>query len=80
MLYKDEKYSILDYYETGDQFRFFIKARRLIEFSSNFRLVLQTDGTYKLTWIGNSVLIVGSFDFNQVFHPRGLACCTREAH
>jgi len=68
-----------DDYEKGDQFRFFITTRRLIEFSSNFKHVLQTDGTYKLTWIGNSILIVGSSDFNRVFHPIALACCTREA-
>ena len=32
-----------------DKFRFYITTRHLIEFSSNFKLVLQTDGIYKLT-------------------------------
>ena len=41
--------------------------------------MLQTDGTYKLTWIGNSILIIGSSDFNRELHPIGLACCSREA-
>ena len=38
-----------------------------------------TDGTYKLTWLGNAILIVGSSNFDRVFHPVGLACCSREA-
>ena len=36
-----------DSYEDGDMFRFFITTRRLIEFSSNFRTLKHTDGTYK---------------------------------
>ena len=47
MFYPDEVYDPKDY-EAGDQFRFFITTIRLISFSSNFKLVLQTDGTYKL--------------------------------
>ena len=62
-----------------DKLRFYITTRRLIKFSSNFKLVLQTDGIYKLTWFKNLILIVGSYDFNRVFHPIGLACCSREA-
>ena len=61
-----------------DKFRFYITIRRLIEFSSNFKLVLQTDGTYKLTWVKNPILIVGSSDFNRVFHTIGQACFSRE--
>ena len=48
-------------------FRFFITTRHLIEFSSNFNLVLQADGTCKLTWVGNPILIVGASDFDRVF-------------
>ena len=70
MFYPDETYDkVVDNYEEGDRFRFFVTTRRLIEFSSNFKCVLQTDGTYKLLWIGNSVLLIGSSDFNRVFHP-----------
>jgi len=68
-----------DQWSNGDKFRFYITTRRLIEFSTNFKLIIQTDGTYKLTWIGNSILIVGASDFDRVFHPIGLACCSREA-
>jgi hypothetical protein len=85
IFYPDEEYEVEDDYEAatahnrGDQFRWFLSTRRLISFSSNFKIVLQTDGTYKLMWIGNSVLLLGSSDFNRVFHPVGLAVCSREA-
>ncbi len=66
MFYPDETYDkVVDNYEEGDRFRFFVTTRRLLEFSSNFKCVLQTDGTYKLLWIGNSVLLIGSSDFNR---------------
>ena len=80
MYYPDETYTQEDEHDSPkDQFRFYITTRRLIEFSTNFTLVLQTDGTYKLTWLGNAILIVGSSDFDRIFHPVGLACCSREA-
>jgi hypothetical protein len=85
IFYADEVYTVEDDYEAatstnkGDQFRWFLSTRRLLEFSSNFNIVLQTDGTYKLCWIGNSVLILGSSDFDRVFHPIGLSVCSREA-
>ncbi len=63
-----------------DQFRFFITTRRLIEFSLNSKVVIQTDGTYKLNWQGAPVLIVGTTDRNRSFHPFGIATCSREAH
>ena len=76
----DENYTYEDdNFEKGDQFRFFLTTQRLLQFSSNFKLILQTDGTYKLMWIGNSVLLLGSSDFNRVFNPVGLAVCSREA-
>ena len=67
-----------DSYEEGDLFRFFITTRRLIELSSNFKTVLQTDGTYKLLWQGFPVLLIGSSDANKVFHCVGIAVTTRE--
>jgi hypothetical protein len=77
--YPDETYTLDDEFETGDQFRFFLTTRRLIEFSSHFKLIIQTDGTYKLTWNNNAILLLGASDFNRVFHPIGLSCSTREA-
>lgn len=65
--------------EAGDRFRLYLTTRRLIEFSSQFKVIIQADGTYKLTYIGNPILIVGSSDHNRVFHPIGLAICSREA-
>jgi hypothetical protein len=80
IFYPDENYTYEDdSFEKGDQFRFFLTTQRLLQFSSNFKLILQTDGTYKLLWIGNSVLLIGSSDFDRLFHPIGLACCSREA-
>ena len=63
IFYADEVYTVEDDYEAAtstnkrDQFRWFLSTRRLLEFSSNFNIVLQNDGTYKLCWIGNSVLL-----------------------
>ena len=67
IFYPDEEYGVEDDYEAatahnrGDQFRWFLSTRRLIAFSSNFKIVLKTDGAYKLIWIGNSVLLLRSF-------------------
>ena len=57
IFYLDEDYTPQDDYESGDQFRYYITTARLVRFSSNFKLIFQTDGTYKLLWIGNSVLL-----------------------
>ena len=40
----------------------FLTTRRLLEFSTNVKLLVQTDGTYKVNWNGFSLLIVGSSD------------------
>lgn len=39
---------------------------------------VQADATYKLNWHGYPVLIVGSSDFRQVFHPFGIAVTSNE--
>ena len=67
-----------DSYEKGDVFRIFITTRRLIEFSNNFKTVLQTDGTYKLLWQGFPVLLIGSSDAQRVFHAVGISVVSRE--
>jgi hypothetical protein len=69
-----------DSYEDGDLFRFFITTRRLIELSSKFETLLQTDGTYKLLWQGFPVLLLGSSDATRAFHTVGLAVVTQERH
>ena len=46
-------------YEEGDLFRVFVSSRRLLEFSSYTKSVLQADGTYKLTWQSFPILIMG---------------------
>ena len=67
IFYPDEEYGVEGDYETstahnrGDQFRWFLSTRWLVLFSSNFKIVLKTDGAYKLIWIGNSVLLLRSF-------------------
>ena len=70
--------SLVDY-EEGDQFRVVITTRYLLTFSKNFKLVLQTDGTYKLVWQGYSIIILGSSDFDRHFHGILISICSREA-
>ena len=55
-------------YEEGDFFRYFISTRRLLEFTSNFTNIIQTDGTYKLLWQGFLVKVIGASDADRVFH------------
>ena len=62
----------------SDRFRFYLTTRRLIEFSSNIR-ILNSDGTYKMLWICGPVLYVGITDMDIHFDVIGLACCSREA-
>ena len=64
---------------SDNRFRFYLTTRRLIEFSSNIR-ILNSDGTYKLLWIGDPVLYVGITDMDRHFYGIGLACCSREAN
>ena len=66
-------------HEEGDQFRFFYTTLRLIKESSHCKIVLQTDGTYKIVWQGNPLLLIGTSDFDRVFHPLGLSLNSREA-
>ena len=37
-------------HEKGDQFRFFYTTLALIKKSSHCKIVIQTDGTYKIVW------------------------------
>ena len=72
--------TIGDYENEDDIFRFFVSTRRLINFSSNLKTTIQTDATYKLVWQGFPILLVGGSDSDRVFHPLGIAVCSREAH
>ena len=66
-------------HEEGDQFRFFYTTLALIKKSSHCKIVIQTDGTYKIVWQGNPLLLIGTSDFDRVFHPLGLSLNSREA-
>lgn len=57
--------------------RFFVTTPNLLRLASTHCALLQADATYKLTWLGFPVLIIGISDANNVFHPFGLAL-TRE--
>ena len=70
--------SLVDF-EEGDQFRVVITTRHLLKFSLHFKLVIQTDGTYKLVWQGFPIIIVGASDFDRHFHGVLIAICSREA-
>lgn len=53
--------------------RFFVTTVHLLKIASAHCTLLQADATYKLTWLGFPVLIIGISDVNNVFHPFGLA-------
>jgi hypothetical protein len=46
---EDDIDTLVDF-EERDQFRVVITNRHLLKFSDKFKLVLQTDGTYKVVW------------------------------
>jgi len=54
-----------------------ISIRRLLNVRNSD--MLQADGTYKSTWLGYPVPIVGTSDKNNVFHPACLAVCDSES-
>ena len=55
-----------------------ISTRRLLNVVQNSEM-LQADGTYKLVWQGYPVLIVGTSEKNNTFHPACLAICDSES-
>lgn len=55
-----------------------ISTKRLLQNLKKSAMV-QIDATYKLIWQGYPVMILGTSDKNQVFHPFGLAICKDEA-
>ena len=75
---EDDIDTLVDF-EEGDQFRVVITTRHLLKFSDKFKLVLQTDGTYKVVWQGFPIIIVGASDYDRHFHGVLLAICSREA-
>ena len=69
----------IEMFEAGDQFRFILSTRALLELSSSL-VVLQTDATYKLIWNGFPVLIIGGSDAKRRFFPIAIAVCSAEKH
>ena len=65
--------------EESDQFRFFYTPLAPIKHSSHCKIVIQTDGTYKIVWQANPLLLIGTSDFDRVFHPLVLSLNSREA-
>ena len=57
----------------------FFATLALIKHSTCCKIVIQTDGTYKIVWQGNPLLLIGTLDFDRVFHPLGLSLNSREA-
>ncbi len=49
---QDDPDTLIDNEDPRDQFRVVIITRFLLKFSVHFKLVIQTDGTYKLVWQG----------------------------
>ncbi len=61
------------------QVRVVITTRHLLKFLDKFKLVLQTDGTYKEVWQGFPIIIVGASDNDRHFHGVLLEICSQEA-
>ncbi|CAM2722857.1 unnamed protein product [Rotaria socialis] len=80
----DDEPFVLSYnvtYEDDDdndnKFRFFISTKRLLKFSATSTR-LHADATYKLSWQGFPVVIVGTTDYDRKFYPFGLGVCSDE--
>ena len=58
--------------------RIFITTKHLMKLASQHCSLLQADATYKLTWLGYPVLIIGFSDMDRVFHPISIALCKGE--
>lgn len=54
-----------------------ISTLRLLDFMKKSEMV-QIDATYKLNWQGYPVMVVGTSDKNNVFHPFAIAVCKSE--
>ena len=54
---EEQSYTDYEDYEAGDQIRFFLTTRRLLELSSNYKVLIQTDGTYYLEQKNHKVLL-----------------------
>ena len=63
--------------ENGMVFRFFITTKRLLNMAIKLNHIT-TDATYKLIWLGFPVLVVGTTDKNNVYHPYGIGVSTNE--
>ncbi|CAF4538799.1 unnamed protein product [Rotaria socialis] len=80
----DDEPFVLSYnvtYEDDDdddnKFRFFISTKRLLKFFATSTR-LHADATYKLSWQGFPVVIVGTTDYDRKFYPFGLGVCSDE--
>jgi hypothetical protein len=78
IFHEDDLDTLVDF-EEGDQFRVVITTRHLLKFLDKFKLVLQTDGTYKEVWQGFPIIIVGASDYDRHFHEVLLENCSQEA-
>lgn len=80
----DDTAFVLQYYveaqsrNVDEQYlRIILTTKRLLSLMRTSEMV-QIDATYKLTWQGYPVMVVGTSDRNQVFHPFALAVCSAE--
>lgn len=54
-----------------------MSTRRLVRMASKSDLV-QVDATYKITWQGYPLIVIGTTDKSHTFHPFGVALCKGE--
>lgn len=63
--------------ETNVDFRFIATTTTLLKLAVG-QDTIHTDATYKITWQGFPLLLVGTTDLYRSFHPFGVAVCTTE--
>lgn len=58
-------------------FRYFVTSRKLLRLAVESEQI-HVDATYKITWEGFPLLVIGITDLHRAFHPIGAAVCYSE--
>jgi len=76
----DEPFAIDSYFDASKpNFGVFASHNRLLQ-TLRLTTALQADASYKLSWNGFPVLVIGNSDQDRKFHPEGIAVTSTEAH
>lgn len=73
---------VINYFIDDDlhngKFQFMVSSKTLLKLTLKENLIIHADTTYKLTWQGFPVLLVGTTDRNKKFHLLGITVCSEE--